>query len=168
MNSHFHFLIIVEMVDAPVMLHRSKRTRTTWGTVRTLGRTVLYSHVPDGLVPPIATVNVKSTAPEFSAPFSQMLHLSYVIKIHLYQLVVNVDWRKIHFIHFTYSYKLGNLTYWTFPINQFSGWIHSIHTCKLSQGNSMRFLTITTRNCQTSKNITDTSWQQTQCPFWSP
>jgi len=32
-------------------------------------------------------------------------------------------------IHFTYSYKLGNLTYWTFPIYQFSSWNHSIHTC---------------------------------------
>jgi len=32
-------------------------------------------------------------------------------------------------IHFTYSYKLGNLTYWTFPIYQLSSWSHSIRTC---------------------------------------
>ena len=53
MNSHFHFLIIVEMVDAPVMLQWPKHRRTTWGVVRTLGRMVLYSRVSDGLGHPL-------------------------------------------------------------------------------------------------------------------
>ena len=40
---------------------------------------------------------------------------------------------------FTYSYKLGNPTYWTFPIYQLSSWNNSIHTCNFPRGIQRNF-----------------------------
>jgi len=93
MNSHFHFLIIVETVVSQVMPQWPKHIRTTWGMVRTIGRMVLHSHVPDGLGHPLQSWMSSQPLWNSEHHFSQMLYLSYAINIHLYQLVVNFDGR---------------------------------------------------------------------------
>jgi hypothetical protein len=162
--------IIVETVDATVILQWPKHRRTTWGMVRTTGRVVLHSHV--SLMVWATHCNRTCQVNHsgiLNTIFSQMLYLSYAINIHLYQLVVNFDGvgggGDTFYLQLQarkpYLLNIPHIS--VFKLKSFNPYLK---LCP--RGNFKNFLMTIIRNCQRCKNITDTSWQRTQCPSWSP